>query len=714
VFIVLDDVGFADLGCYGGEIETPNMDRLAANGLRYTNFHTTGMCSPTRACLLTGRQSHAVGMGIIAEWITGYPGYQGRISKNAATLPEILRKHGYNTLAVGKWHVMPMAQATAAGPFEHWPLQRGFDRWYGFHGALVDHWNPELFEDNHVIERPSQPGYHLSEDLVDRSIQYIRDQKANAPGRPFFLYLAFGAAHWPHHVPAPFIEKYRGRYDTGWDAIREERLARQKAGGIVPPETELAPRNPGVTAWNDLPADRRRLFARMQEVYAAFVEHTDVQIGQLVSFLDTIGQLENTLIVLISDNGASPEGGAGGAVNTRKHTYYAPETLADGLAAIEKLGTEHALNHYPTGWAQASNTPLKWYKKEVHGGGVRDPLIVHWPARIKDRGGLRSQYHHVVDIVPTILEVLDIPAPDEYQGQAQLPMHGTSLAYSFDDPEAPTRKQTQYYELVGNRGIWDRGWKAVARHEKGTDFDSDRWELYHLAEDFAETRDLAQQEPARLRSLIDRWWAEARAYDVLPLDDREFAARAGVSVAAQARKTYVYYPGMARVDRLSAPEITNRSYTITAHIEVPPSGAEGVLLASGGRFGGYVLYVQGGRLVYEYLYADETRYVLASDRALPVGRSTLRFEFTKTGDYQGTGTLRINGEPAGSVHLPRTWPVSGTSGGLYCGRDGGTPVSQAYRLPFAFTGTLNRVVIELDDDGQPDPSIQARADLAEE
>lgn len=713
VFIVLDDVGFADLGCYRSEIRTPNMDRLAAGGLRYTNFHVTSMCSPTRACLLTGRNAHAVGMGIIAEWSTGFPGYRGRISKRAATLAEILRDHAYNTLAVGKWHLTPMAEATAAGPFDDWPLGRGFDRWYGFHGALTDQWHPELFEDNHVIDAPAREGYHLSGDLVDHAIAFVRDQQAAMPDRPFFLYLAFGACHWPHHVPREFIEKYRGRYDRGWDLIREERLARQKALGIVPPTTELAPRNPGVPAWDGLSADERRLCARLQEVYAAFLEHTDAQVDRLLAFLRAIGRLDDTLIVLLSDNGASPEGGPTGAVNTRKHLSYERETLEEGLAALERLGSEYAFNHYPMGWAQASNTPLKWYKKDTHGGGIRAPLLIHWPGRIPDSGSTRTQYHHVIDIVPTVLEVLGIEAPTVYRGADQLPIHGVSLAYTFDAPEAPTRKVMQYYELLGDRALWHRGWKAVARHEKGTDFEADRWELYHLDEDFSECHDLAEKYPEKLRELVERWWAEAGAFEVLPLDDRDYE-RVAADIAARARTTYVYYPGMARIDRLSAPDIANRSYSIAAEVEIPAAGAEGVLLASGTRFAGYVLYVKDGHLVYEHVYSENVRYTIRSNAPVPSGRHVLRYEFTKTGSRRGRGTLSIDGRPAGSIEIPKTWPIYAIAGGVLCGRDGGSPVSEAYACPFTFTGTIHRVIIELGDDCEPDARGEHRAALAEE
>jgi arylsulfatase A-like enzyme len=713
VFIVPDDIGFADLGCYGSEIETPNIDRLAAGGLRYTNFHTTAMCSPTRASLLTGRNAHAVGMGAIAEWSNGYPGYAGRVTKRAAMLSEMLGEQGYNCLAVGKWHLMPIADMTAAGPFDYWPLQRGFERFYGFHAALTDQWHPELHYGNHPIDVADGDGYHLTEDLVDRSIEYIRDQQSASPESPFFLYLGFGAAHWPHQVPAEHVAKYRGRYDRGWDAVRAERLEKQKQLGVVPADTDLAPRNPGVKAWDELPDDERRLFARMQEVYAAFVDHTDVHIGRLVAYLEKIGQLDNTLLVLLSDNGSSDEGGPNGSVNVRKRYSFLQDSIETELAGYDKLGSEHAYNHYPWGWAQVSNTPLKWYKKDVHGGGVRDPLIVHWPARIADLGGVRTQYHHVTDIAPTVLEILGFEAPAEYRGVPQVPVHGISMAYSFEQPDAPTRKQVQYYEMLGDRAIWHQGWKAVSRHQKGTDFEADRWELYHLDEDFAESRDLAEQHPEKLRELIERWWTEAGRYDVLPLDDRD-GERVRDTVEAMARRTYTFYPGMARVDRLAAPDVTNRSYAIAADVELPAAGAEGVLLSAGSRFGGYVMYVRDRRLAFEYVYADGAPYLVTSDREIPAGRHALRWEFTKTGELRGRGVLLIDDERVGEGEFPKTWPIFTNVGGLHCGRDLGTPVSEAYRTPFTFTGTIERVVVELGDDQHRDVQAESRAALAEQ
>ena len=707
VFIVLDDVGFSDLGCYGSEIATPAIDGLAAAGLRYSNFHVTAMCSPTRACLMTGRNAHAVGMGIIAEWSTGFPGYRGRITARAATLAEILREHAYSTFAVGKWHLTPLPEATAAGPFADWPLARGFDRWYGFHGALADQWNPELFEDNHAVDVAGD-GYHLSHDLVDRASAFVRDQQSVAPEKPFFLYLAFGACHWPHHVPAAYLDRCRGRYDAGWDAVRAERFARQKTLGIVPPSAELAPRNPGVAAWSALSADERRGFARLQEAYAAFLEHTDVQIGRLLAFLTSIGRLDDTLVMVLSDNGASPEGGATGALYERKHIGYEPDTVADILGGMDVIGTEHAFNHYPIGWAQASNTPLKWYKKDAHGGGIRSPLVVHWPGRLHDRARVRTQYHHVVDVAPTVLEVVGIEAPDVFRGVPQMSVHGVSLAYTFDDAEVPTRKTTQHYEILGDRALWHRGWKAVARHEKGADFEQDRWELYHVDEDFAEIHDLAQKHPDKLRELVERWWAEAGANQVLPLDDREYE-RVAESVRARARSRYVYYPGMARIDRLSAPEVTDRSWTVAADVEIPAGGAEGVVLAAGTRFAGYVLYLKDSRCVWEYAYSPKVRHVIRSDDPVPTGRVELRYEFTRTGSRQGRGALYVDGKLAGAVDIPKTWPVHGTTGGVHCGRDGGAPVSEAYTPPFPFTGTIHRLVVELARDAESDGTTARRA-----
>jgi arylsulfatase A-like enzyme len=720
VFIVLDDVGFAHLGCYGSDIATPNMDGLAAGGLRYTGFHTTAMCSPTRAALLSGRNHHAAGVGAVAEFAVGFPGYQGALTKRAATLGELLGPLGYSTMAVGKWHLMPLRDVTAAGPFDYWPTQRGFDRWYGFPGGYTDQWHPELYDGTTAVEVAGGEGYHLTDDLIDRAIEYVRDQQSAAPQRPFFLYVALGACHWPHQVPSEYVERYRGRYDRGWDVARQEWLTRQKAMGIVPPEVELPAANPGVPSWESLTPDERRVAACHMEVYAGFLEHTDAQIGRLVDYLEAIGQLDNTLLMLISDNGASGEGGRLGAVNVDLN-YQAggAETLEAALEALPRLGDETTNPHYPIGWAQAGNTPLKWYKTDVHGGGVRDPLIVHWPARIRDGGSLRHQYHHVVDLTPTVLELLGVEAPTVVKGVPQLPIHGVSLAYTFDHPDACTRKQAQYYEMLGDRAMWDRGWKAVVRHTRGADFDADRWELYHLAEDYAEAHDLAEQEPGRLRALIERWWASAGEHGALPLDDRG-ADRTATGGRRDPRTTFRFRPGMARIERWNTPNVTNRSFSIEADVSMAPGAGgtptkplEGVLLAVGNRFGGYVLFVKDGCLTFEY-NAGHSRYTIRSERPIADGASRLGFEFVKTGHLQGHGRLLADGEPVGAGDLRRTWPINPARSSLYCGRDGGSPVSEAYACPFTFTGTLRQVVVTLGDDQQRDPAADRRAEMAED
>lgn len=709
IFIVLDDVGFSDLGCYGSEIDTPNMNRLARGGAHFTNFHVTAMCSPTRACLLTGRNAHSAGMGAITEWPGGFPGYQGKISKRAATIAEILRDHAYSTLGVGKWHLTPMKEVSAAGPYADWPLGRGFDRWYGFQGAFTDQWNPELYQDNQPIETPARDDYHLSEDLVDRSIAYIDNQWAAAPDRPYFLYLAFGACHWPHHVPADVIAKYKGRYAAGWDAIREQRYARQKAMGVIPEDTLLPPSNPGVAAWTDLSDEERRFCERSQELYAGFLDHTDQQIGRLLAFLESRGRIDNTLIVLLSDNGASPEGGALGtvALNARKHLYHGPESPAQRRAALDVLGSKTTYPHYAYGWAQVSNTPLKWYKTNTYGGGIRAPLIMHWPAGIKATGR-RTQYHHAIDIVPTVLEMLGIEAPASYRGVPQIPIQGTSMKYSFEVPDAPTRKVSQFFEMIGDRAMWHRGWKAVTHHKVGADFDADEWALYHLEHDFSECRDLSQAHPEKLREFVDLWWSEAHALGALPLDDK-WPARSNVARGAAFRKSYTFYPGLERIDRIKAPDMSGRSYSIIADVEIPPEGAQGVLLAFGTSLAGYVFYVKDARLVHEYVFSGDVKHVVRSGVAVTSGRHQFHYEFSKDEKGPGRGTLLIDGAAVGTTEIPKTWPNRAVQAGLACGRDSGLAISDAYQCPFAFTGTIHRVQVELGEEIKSEAGVAAMA-----
>jgi arylsulfatase len=705
VFIVLDDVGFADLGCYGSEIATPSMDMLAAGGIRYSNFHVTSMCSPTRACLLTGRNAHSVGVGAIAEWSSGFPGYQGRITRSATTLAEMLSGHAYGTYAIGKWHLTNLANYVAAGPHDDWPLGRGFSRWYGFLGGYTDHWHPELHCDNHPIQLQPREGYHLTSDLIDQAICQIRDHVTSARGRPFFQYVALGAGHWPHQAPRDFIERYRGRFDQGWDRVREERLARQKAMGLVPGDTEMPPRNPAVEPWSELSASVRTLYVRFQEAYAGFMEHADSEIGRLMAFLRQIGRLDDTLIVLLSDNGASGEGGPTGAVNIRKHMMLENETVEFGLAHLDRIGSEFSFSHYPMGWAQASNTPLKLYKKNTHGGGVRAPLIVHWPKGIAHGSQIATQYHHVIDVVPTVLEAIGIEAPAVYRGVAQMPVQGISLAYTFTEPSAPTRKEVQHYEMVGDRAIWHRGWKAVAHHKKGAEFDDDRWELYHVDQDFSETKDLAATQSEMLKRLVDLWWLEAEKHGVLPLDDRE-TERAFAWFKANAPSRYEYLPGMARIDRLMVPAINERSYTISARIEADDEAFEGVLLSCGNRFGGFTLFCKGGFAVFEYVYSEAVSHVLRAP--VGAGHHVIEVRFRRTGKSAGRLALAVDGTELGSVHIPKVWSTYGITAGLTCGF-AGVPVSTTYTPPFAFTGILHRVIVDLIDEDHDDPVAAARS-----
>ncbi len=706
VLVLFDDIGFSSLGCYGSEISTPTLDALAERGLRYNNFHTTALCSPTRASLLTGRNHHSVGMSIISNADSGYPSKRGAVSNQAGTLAEILREQGHRTLAVGKWHLAPADQTSAAGPYDQWPLGRGFDRFYGFLDALTDQFHPELVHDNHRVDPPRSPeeGYTLNEDLIDHAISFTTDQVSLAPEQPFFLYFAPGATHSPHQAPQEYLDRYRGVYDRGWDAIRAERFERQKAMGLIPDDTELAPPNPGVEAWDDLTPDQQRVYARLQEAYAAFLEHTDHELGRLVAHLERLGQLDNTVFVLLSDNGASQEGQVNGSVNTGFYENAQVDPLEYNLAHLDDIGTERVQNNYPLGWAQAANTPLKRYKQNTHAGGVRDPLIVSWPRGISDRGGIRTQFHHVVDIAPTLLEILGAEVPDTIRGVDQMPMHGTSMAYTFDS-DGQTRKQSQYFEMFGHRAIWQDGYKAVAYHAPGTEYDDDVWELYDLANDFSECRDLAGQEPERLRELVDSWWSEARTYGVLPLDDRGFAQRRaeaqGRAGSPRARTSFTYYPPLSRVPSGAAPFVMGRSYAMTARASLTGRD-DGVLVSCGSVSGGYVLYVQDGRLVHDYNYYGRIFRVSADLGEVVSGGGAdehdLTYCFEQTGELSGVGSLLIDRNRVASVDLPETYRHFMDWAGLELGRDALSPVSGGYRAPFPFSGTIHHVTFTLGSD----------------
>ena len=713
IVMLFDDVGFAHFGCYGSSIATPHIDRLAAGGLRYTNFHTTALCSPTRAALLTGRNHHSVGMRGLANWNTGFPNCTGGVAKSAGTLAEMLGPQGYATFAVGKWHLTPMEETSAAGPFDQWPLARGFDRYYGFLQGETDQFSPELYCDNRPIDPPrtQQEGYHLTEDLVDQAQAMIRGQKSAVPEKPFFAYLCFGACHAPHQAPQAYLDKYRGKFDAGWDNVRQQWYEKQKKLGIIPKDTQLAPRNPGVEPWETLSTDQQRLACRLQEAFAAFLDHTDAQIGRLIKFLEDSGELDNTLILLMSDNGASQEGGPIGVIDTFKWFNGIPEEMSDITGRIDEIGGHKSNSNYPWGWAQVGNTPGKRYKQNTHGGGIRDPLIVHWPKGINDKGAIRDQFHHVTDIAPTVLEIVGVDVPASIKGVAQMPVHGTSLAYTFATTARveKTRKQTQYFEMYGHRGIWSNGWKAVAFHPPGKPFEKDQWELYHLDQDFSECNDLASALPDKLREMIELWWSEAGQHGVLPLDDRrvELWRPSPVSFTPRNRTRYVLYPPVAHMTGEVSPSLGGRSFTATAELERPHANSQGAIFALGSAHNGIAFYVLGDRLVFDYNLFTK-HYKAISGVPLPKGRSTVSVALVKTGDT-GHATIAIDGTPCGRVEIPKILRMI-SSTGMDAGRDPGSPVGDDYAAPFAFEGKIVRLMFDMPERSKRDEKAARSAE----
>ncbi len=699
IYAVLDDVGYADLGCFGSGLRTPNIDALAASGLRYTNFHTTTLCSPTRACLLTGRNHHTVGMRYLANVDMGWPNGRGAVTHRAATIAEMLHERGYATLAIGKWHLAPTDDASAAGPFDQWPLGRGFDRFYGFMNGSTDQFHPELIEDNHSAAptRSVDEGYHLSEDLIDHAIAMLADRISLTPDTPFFLNLALGAGHFPHQAPPAYLAATRGRFDAGWDVERDRRLARQHALGIVPAHVVLPAPNPGVARWVDLPAEQQRIACRLQEAYAAFLEHADAQFGRLLAFLERTGRRENTLIIFLSDNGASIDCGPEGTTNVLRWFNGLPESVERNLAELELVGGPASNTNYPWGWAQASNTPLKLYKSFTHGGGVRDPLIVSWPARINDVGGVRTQFNHAIDVTPTVLDLCGFAAPATYRGVPQLPLHGESFAFTFDAPDAPRRKRVQYFEMYGNRAIWCDGWKAVTNHAEGASFDDERWELYHLDEDFAELHDLANERPEKLRELIERWWAEAGTYEVMPLDDRRAVLFRGAPKphSIRARSHFVFYPPLSTIPAEAAPMTSDVTHRIEVELDAPRE-ASGVLAAFGNRHGGYVLFVDAGYLTYAYNFCGEVTELRAPAPLAP-GQHTVAFAFDKTAVLGGVGHLLVDGTVVASTAFARTLlRISLEPFTIGYGIE--PAVSEHIVGPAPFSGTIERVTVTIGTD----------------
>ncbi len=708
--ILFDDVGFSDFGCYGSPIRTPTIDRLAAEGLRYTSFHTTAMCSTTRAALLTGRNHHSVGMGCLANFDSGYPGYRGKIAKEAGTLPEILRAQGYGTYMVGKWHATPLTEAGHGGPFDGWPLGRGFDRFYGFMDAETDQFAPELVRDNTPVEAPAgyAEGYHLTEDLVDQSIRYLADHMADAPDKPWLLWLAPGACHAPHQAPQDIIRSYDEVFAEGWDVEREKRLARQKSMGIVPDSTDLPPANMGVKAWSEFEPPEQELFTRLQSAFAAMLDHADQHIARLVGFLEEAGVRDDTLILVMSDNGASQEGGPLGMINAMGPYNLKPEPMAEKLARIDDIGGPDTHSNFPLGWAQASNTPLRRYKQNTHGGGIRDPLVMSWPNGIKARGELRHQFAHATDLTPTLLEVLGLDLPKSIAGVEQMPLEGESFAASLNQSSAPPRSRPQYFEMFGHRGLWKDGWKAVAFHPPGRPFDDDVWELYNLDEDFAETKDLAASHPEKLAELQADWWALAEASKVLPLDDR-FGPRFAENAARYhgPRKRFTFYRGMGHLPTECAPDVRSRSYRIEADVTVA-EGDQGVLLSHGDATCGYSLYLRDGHLCHT-LNVGGALTTVVSDRPVAPGRHLLGVRCAQ-GDGR-TYSLTIDGEAAGSVHTFHGFATMISFSGLDIGLDRGSPVAD-YAAPFAFTGKLRKVTVVMDEDQNLDDEAVGATEMA--
>lgn len=719
VVVLLDDVGYAQFGCYGSDIETPTFDRLAAGGLRYSNFHTTALCSPTRAALLTGRNHHTNGMGRIVELATGFPGYDAVVPRENGFLSEILRGEGYATFAVGKWHLTPPAEMAAGGPKSRWPLGRGFDRYYGFLHGETDQYHPDLVRDNQQVDPPRTPeeGYHLTEDLVDEAVLYLKDLRAYSTDQPFFLWFAPGACHAPHHVPREYIERYRGRFDQGWDAWREEIFARQNASGLLPPGTELSERPSWVPAWDSLSADERRLYARFMEVFAGFLTHTDEQVGRLLDFIGSLGELDDTIVLVMSDNGASAEGGPGGSFNEMYFFNFEPESLEENLARIDDLGGPDVYNHYPWGWAWAGNTPLRRWKRETHEGGVCDPLIVHWPSRLGRPGETRHQYVHAVDVMPTLLDLVGIEPPGVIDGVEQSPIEGVSFAPTLADATAPSRHTLQYYEMLGSRALYHDGWKAVVFHPLPTvrytpdddpsrSFDDDAWELYHVAEDFSEVHDLAARHPEKLRELIDTWWAEAEAHRVLPVTNVPIV---GLD-HRYARQRYEFLPGIGAIPQFISPSITDRPWRMSAVLDVPPGGAEGVIVSQGGHAGGFSAYLAGGRLHFAYNFLGTTVTTVEAEVELPAGRVDARVEFTPSDDRSGEIRLFYGDVPVGQGYVPRTTPLSIGMGVFTVGYQRGGPVVPGRKGRLDITpGALQRVVLELGS-RRPRPDLPPDAD----
>ena len=726
VAIVLDDTGFGHLGAFGSDIRTPHMDALAAGGAPFSRFHVTSLCSPTRASFFTGRNHHAVGMGFLADIPLGFPGYHARLPKSAVMLPRLLRDAGYSTLAVGKWHLTPRWQRSAAGPFDTWPLGAGFERYYGFLQGDTNHWAPNLVCDNHYVDPPRRPedGYHLSEDLADQAVRMVLDQQHAAPGKPFFLYFALGAMHAPHHVAPEWAEPYRGAFDQGWDLWREEVFSRQRSAGVVPGGTQLTPRPEWVHAWDDLSSDERRLLSRQQEVFAGFLTHTDAQIGRVLGLLEDVGLMEHTIVLVFSDNGASAEGGQIGSFNEHRFTAHLRESVAENLEHYDDWGGFSTYPHYSWGWAWAGNTPHKLWKRYTWLGGTRTPLIVHWAGRVAEPGTVRAQFVHAIDLMPTLMEAAGLEIPDEVDGVRQQRLDGVSVLRALEDPAAGEVHLTQYFEMLGSRSIYHEGWKATTDHIStgvldeeelavgSRDFARDRWELFDLSADFSEAVDRAHDEPERLRELTDLWMREAQRNDVLPVSDGLVDRMSGfIPPAWPAGASRVFRPGGGPVFDESVPLLWG-GFRVTADVDAPDA-AGGVVFALGDRFGGYALYLVAGRVHFSFARSVDT-LELASVSVLEPGRHQLGVFYAVGQDgAPGRMVLLVDDDDVDEIVVEGMLPLALQHGGagLRLGYDSGFPVSGRYRPPAAFDGVVYHVRIDAPGELRPAPEDEVRVAL---
>jgi arylsulfatase A-like enzyme len=745
LYIVLDDVGFSAMEPWGGLIETPNIKKLAEKGLTYTNWHTTALCSPTRSSLLTGRNHTTNGMACIAEATTGYPNSNGHIPFECATIAEVLGERGWNTYMLGKWHLVAADEMNMASTKRNWPVGRGFERYYGFLGGETNQWYPDLVYDNHPVDQPAMPeeGYHLTTDLTNKAIEFIKDAKMIAPDKPFFMYFCPGATHAPHHAPKDWIEKYEGKFDMGYEKYRELVFERQKQMGIFRASAELSPLNPYaeeqsiegkpwpaldvVRPWDSLSDEERRLFSRMAEVYAGFLSHTDYEIGRLLDFLEETHQLENTIVVLVSDNGASGEGGPNGSVNENKFFNGIPDEIEENLRYLDDLGSPATYNHYPVGWAWAFNTPFKMWKRYNFEGGVADPMVVSWPKGIAAKGEVRHQFLHATDVAPTMYDLLGVELPEVVKGFPQIPLEGVSFRSTFESDDVPTSKEIGFFSMLGSRAIWHKGWKAVSVHPTIAGwghFDRDRWELYNTEEDPTESHDLAAEHPTKVKELINLWFHAAGLYNGLPLEDRtavEVLADPSRPQMAPPRDRYVYYPDSAEVPESAAVNIRNRSYSIAVEVDIESADCSGVLFSHGARFGGHALYVRNHKLKYVYNFVGSKEQLVESTKEIPTGRVILGASFDREGNgMPATGTLSlfIDDEKVGEGRImtqPGNFSLVGE--GLNVGKDPAEPVTGDYpgTSPYAFTGgTIKEAIVDISGDHYVDLELEALAIMKRE